>query len=359
MSSIKIQQMLFERVVKEFGDDNITMEELVARCSLTDIDMKNMKTPKTLPEEHQCCARIWDKDSDNTRCSKRRIDGKFFCAGHGRPMLNNTIGLEFVWQKCGRIDQPVPKDYRADNQIKKKRKTNKNVELNGFQKPKKPLTGYFCFMNANRQQVKDNNPDDKVGDIAKKLGTMWKSMGEEEKKPYLEMSVKDKERYLKEMEKFNKEKVVNTPKVDEFDKIDINQDGVIDKKEWDQYQAQVEEKKVEEVEVKKVEEKKVEEKKVEEVVENELEENELEEKKVEEKKVEEKKVEEKKVEEVVENELEEEEDDEVTVVEYNYKGNKYLLDPVSKKVYNMEQDFVGKLVGKKKIDFDAVDSDDE
>ena len=118
MTSIKIQQMLFERVVKEFGDENITMEELVARCSLTDIDMKNMKTPKTLPEEHQCCARIWDKDSDNTRCSKRRIDGKFFCAGHGRPMLNNTAGLEFVWQKCGRIDQPVPKDYRADKKIK-------------------------------------------------------------------------------------------------------------------------------------------------------------------------------------------------------------------------------------------------
>ena len=47
------------------------------------------------------------------------------------------------------------------------------------------------------------------------------------------------------------------------------------------------------------------------------------------------------------------------MVGYKHKGIKYLLDPVSKKVYNMEQEFVGKLVGKRKIDFDAVDSDEE
>ena len=336
MSSIKIQQMLFERVVKEFGDDNITMEGLVARCSLNHQDLTN--TPKKLPEEHQCCARIWDKDSDNTRCSKRRLGDKLFCAGHERPMHKKTNGLEFLWQKCGRIDQPVPQDYRVDKKVKKERKINKNVGLNGAQKPKKALTGYFCFMNATRKQVKDKNPGDKVGDIAKKLGKMWKSMGDEEKKPYLEMSEKDKERYLKEMADFQKENMVSPPKVDDFDKFDINQDGVIDKKEWEQYQGKLENKEmVVENKGMVVENKEM-------VVEN----NEM-------------VVENKEM--VVENKemvVDDDEDgDDVTVVEYKYKGGKYLLDPVSKKVYNMEQEFVGKLVGKKKIDFDAVDSDIE
>jgi len=87
----------------------------------------------------------------------------------------------------------------------------------------------------------------------------------------------------------------------------------------------------------------------------------VEEKVVEEKVVEEKVVEEKVVEEkVVEEKVVEEDvdDDEVAVVEYKYKGTTYLLDPDSNKIYNMDQEFVGKLEGKK-INFDAIDSDDE
>ena len=57
-------------------------------------------------------------------------------------------------------------------------------------------------------------------------------------------------------------------------------------------------------------------------------------------------------------EEEEEEEEEVSVVPYKYKGNEYLLDIDSGKVYNTELEFVGKKVGKK-IDFDAADSSDE
>lgn len=312
MSSANVQQMLFERIVNEFGGDNFTIEDLNTRCGLNDQDLKSIKSTKTkeIPEEHQCLARIWDKDCDDKRCSKRRVDGKWFCAGHGRPMLDNSAGLEFVWQKCGRIDEDVPKGYRAEK-VKKERKPKKKVEQEGIQKPKKALTSYFCFMNAKRQQVKDENPNDKVGDISKKLGEMWKSMGEEEKKPFQEVAAKDKERHLKEMEEFLKSthnvgitppptKVeIPAPKVDEFDQMDKNKDGVIDKQEWEQHK--MEQHKMEEEEV---------------------------------------------------------DEDEVAVVEYKYKGTTYLLDPESKKVYNIEQEFVGKLE-KKKINFDALDSDDE
>jgi len=294
MSSAKIQQMLFERVMNEFGGDNFTLDDLNTRCGLSDHDIKGFKSTKTkeIPDEHKCCARIWDKDSDDKRCSKRRVDGKWFCASHGRPMLDNTAGLEFVWQKCGRIDEPVPPGYRADNNVKRGRQSKKTLEKEGVQKPKKALTAYFCFMNTKRQQVKEENPGDKIGDIAKKLGAMWKSLGEEEKKLYLEMSAKDKERHQMEMEEFQKtnKEVVAPPKVDSPVKV-----------------------------VTPVEDK---------VVEH------------------------------MDDDGDDGDDDEVAVVEYKYKGTEYLLDPVSNKVYNMEQEFVGKLEGKK-INFDAVDSDDE
>merc|ERR1711977_635430 len=91
MSSSKIQQMLFERVVKEFGGENFTMEDLNNRCGLSEQDLKGVKSkPNQVPEEHQCMARIWDKDCDDKRCSKRKADGKDFCAGHGRAMPENS-----------------------------------------------------------------------------------------------------------------------------------------------------------------------------------------------------------------------------------------------------------------------------
>jgi len=204
----------------------------------------------------------------------------------------------------------VAKEFGGDNaeNVKKERKTKKKVEQDGYQKPKKALTAYFCFMNATRQQVKDENPDDKIGDIAKKLGTMWKSMGEEEKKPFQEMAAKDKERHQKEMEEFQKTKVNVEPKVEDV------------------------EPKVEDVEPKV------------ETPANEPVKDPLDDK----------------FEKAFDNEEVggDDEDDEVAVVEYTYKGTKYLLDPETKKVYNMEQEFVGKLE-KKKINFDAVDSDEE
>ena len=47
-------------------------------------------------------------------------------------------------------------------------------------------------------QVKEKNPEFKMGDIAKELGAMWRALSAEEKEPYEEMARKDKERYEKE-----------------------------------------------------------------------------------------------------------------------------------------------------------------
>lgn len=47
-----------------------------------------------------------------------------------------------------------------------------------------PKSGFMIFSKEKRAEVKEQNPDIKFGDIAKKLGQMWKELSEEERKVY-------------------------------------------------------------------------------------------------------------------------------------------------------------------------------
>lgn len=60
--------------------------------------------------------------------------------------------------------------------------------------PKRPLSAYMFFSQDWRERVKAENPDAGFGDVGRLLGTKWKEMSEDEKKPYIEMANKDKER---------------------------------------------------------------------------------------------------------------------------------------------------------------------
>lgn len=60
-------------------------------------------------------------------------------------------------------------------------------------------------MNEKRPQIKKENPDAKVTDIAKIAAEMWRSVSASEKKKYEELNAKDKERYEKEMAAYNAE----------------------------------------------------------------------------------------------------------------------------------------------------------
>ena len=78
-------------------------------------------------------------------------------------------------------------------------------------KPKRPTSAYLYFCEAARPKLMKKmkgkkNKKVNLGDIAKQLGAMWKGLSENDKKPYVEKSLVDKERYLDEMEKYNANK---------------------------------------------------------------------------------------------------------------------------------------------------------
>lgn len=69
--------------------------------------------------------------------------------------------------------------------------------------PKRALSSYMFFANENRDIVRSENPNVTFGQIGKLLGEKWKSLSDEEKKPYDEKAAADKKRYESEKELYN------------------------------------------------------------------------------------------------------------------------------------------------------------
>eukprot|EP00123_Amoebidium_parasiticum_P011998 comp21052_c0_seq1/m.28318 comp21052_c0_seq1/g.28318 ORF comp21052_c0_seq1/g.28318 comp21052_c0_seq1/m.28318 type:complete len:106 (-) comp21052_c0_seq1:303-620(-) len=91
--------------------------------------------------------------------------------------------------------EPYSKEKKAPAKKEKKEK-DPNA-------PKRPLTAYILFCNANRNKLREQNPDMKVPEIGTKLGAMWKTLSENERKKYDAMASEDKKRYERAMEQYN------------------------------------------------------------------------------------------------------------------------------------------------------------
>ncbi|XP_021674896.2 high mobility group B protein 3 isoform X2 [Hevea brasiliensis] len=72
-------------------------------------------------------------------------------------------------------------------------------------KPKRPASAFFVFMEEFRQEYKEKHPKNKsVAVVGKAGGDKWKSMSEDEKAPYVAKAKKRKNEYNKNMEAYNK-----------------------------------------------------------------------------------------------------------------------------------------------------------
>uniref|UniRef100_D6MKP4 Transcription factor n=2 Tax=Lycoris longituba TaxID=272140 RepID=D6MKP4_9ASPA len=72
-------------------------------------------------------------------------------------------------------------------------------------KPKRPPSAFFVFMEEFRKQFKEKNPNNKqVSVVGKAAGDKWKSMSATEKAPYEAKAAKRKAEYNKTMVAYNK-----------------------------------------------------------------------------------------------------------------------------------------------------------
>ncbi|GLT54322.1 hypothetical protein SLA2020_275290 [Shorea laevis] len=132
------------------------------------------------------------------------------------------------------------KSSATEPKAKKARTVKKGKDPN---KPKRPPTAFFLFMDDFRKEFKEAHPGNKdVKTVAKEGGEKWKSLSDEEKKVYVDKASELKAEYDKALQSDNAE--------------DEDGDGGSEKEVEDK-EAEVEEKEVEDKEL-EVEDKEVE-----------------------------------------------------------------------------------------------------
>ncbi|XP_010530997.1 PREDICTED: high mobility group B protein 4-like [Tarenaya hassleriana] len=72
-------------------------------------------------------------------------------------------------------------------------------------KPKRPPSAFFVFLEEFRREFNKANPKNKsVAAVGKAAGDKWKSMSEEDKAPYVSKAESKKSEYVKNMQQYNK-----------------------------------------------------------------------------------------------------------------------------------------------------------
>ncbi|KAL6176188.1 hypothetical protein ACLB2K_052823 [Fragaria x ananassa] len=93
-------------------------------------------------------------------------------------------------------------------------------------KPKRPASAFFVFMEEFRKQFNKENPNNKaVSAVGKAAGAKWKSMSDAEKAPYVAKSDKRKVEYEKLMKAYNmKQAEGNTAAEEEGSEVNDDED---------------------------------------------------------------------------------------------------------------------------------------
>ncbi|KAI3778457.1 hypothetical protein L2E82_07765 [Cichorium intybus] len=94
---------------------------------------------------------------------------------------------------------------KADPKLAVKKTAAKGKAAKDPNKPKRPASAFFVFMEEFRKQFKVENPENKsVAAVGKAGGAKWKSMSDAEKAPYAAKADKRKKEYEKDMASYNK-----------------------------------------------------------------------------------------------------------------------------------------------------------
>ncbi|KAI4390021.1 hypothetical protein MLD38_002177 [Melastoma candidum] len=99
---------------------------------------------------------------------------------------------------------------------KGRQSTKKDKQAKDPNKPKRPPSAFFVFMEEFRVQYKEKHPQNKsVSVVGKAGGEKWKSFSDAEKAPYIAKAEKRKADYEKNMKAYNKKQAEGAKADDE------------------------------------------------------------------------------------------------------------------------------------------------
>jgi chromatin remodeling complex protein RSC6 len=96
------------------------------------------------------------------------------------------------------------KSGKSKTKTKKGGKVDKKKKLKDPNAPKRNKNGFMFFSGEKRAEVVAANPGDTLGDVAKKIGALWRGLedGSKEKGKFEKLAAKDKIRYTAAMAKY-------------------------------------------------------------------------------------------------------------------------------------------------------------
>ncbi|SMQ47219.1 unnamed protein product [Zymoseptoria tritici ST99CH_3D7] len=92
----------------------------------------------------------------------------------------------------------MPKEKATTRGAKKGGKADGGKKKKDPNMPKRGLSAYMFFANEQRDNVREENPGIKFGEVGKLLGERWKGLNEKQKTPYEAKAAADKKRYEEE-----------------------------------------------------------------------------------------------------------------------------------------------------------------
>ncbi|KAM7526473.1 hypothetical protein LguiA_016375 [Lonicera macranthoides] len=109
--------------------------------------------------------------------------------------------ISIIFRKVGKRKAPIKEDKSSKSKAAKKGK----LVLKDPNKPKRPPSAFFVFLEEFRKSFKKENPNVKaVSAVGKAGGEKWKSMSAAEKAPYEAKAAKRKVDYEKLMKAYDK-----------------------------------------------------------------------------------------------------------------------------------------------------------
>jgi len=96
----------------------------------------------------------------------------------------------------------TPSKPKTPIKVESVKKAKKQKDPNA---PKRNLTSFMMFSNAERATIKEKNPSATFGEIAKLVGLEFKALDEKDKKMWATKAKIDKDRYMEQIEAYNKE----------------------------------------------------------------------------------------------------------------------------------------------------------
>ncbi|KAG5530012.1 hypothetical protein RHGRI_030395 [Rhododendron griersonianum] len=123
------------------------------------------------------------------------------------------------------VKKSAPAPKAGKKPVAKKAKATKDPN-----KPKRPASAFFVFMEEFRKTFKEKHPNNKsVAAVGKAGGDKWKSLSTAEKAPFVAKAEKRKTEYNKNIEAYNKKLAEGPADDEESDKskseVDEEEDG--------------------------------------------------------------------------------------------------------------------------------------